>query len=66
MPRKLIKRPWTPEDTALLAKLLREGKDYQQISRRMNRSVETVRNLRQETCGVRTAAGRAGFEGNAG
>ena len=43
MPRKLIKRPWTPEDTALLAKLLREGKDYQQISRRMNRSVETVR-----------------------
>ena len=43
MPRKLIKRPWTSEDTALLAKLLREGKDYQQISRRMNRSVETVR-----------------------
>ena len=43
MARKLLRRPWTPENIALLAKLLREGKDYQQISRRMNRSAETVR-----------------------
>ena len=43
MARKLLRRPWTPQDTALLVQLLREGKDYGQIARKMNRSVETVR-----------------------
>ena len=43
MARKLLRRPWTPEDTTLLVQLLREGKDYGQIARKMNRSVETVR-----------------------
>jgi len=43
MARKLLRRAWTPEDTASLAKLLQEGKDYHQIARKMKRSTETVR-----------------------
>ena len=43
MARKLLRRPWTPEDNALLVQLLQEDKDYRQIARKMNRSVETVR-----------------------
>ena len=40
---KPLSRPWTPEDTALVAKLLREGKDYRQIARKAKRSAATVR-----------------------
>ena len=32
-----------PEDTALLASLLREGKGYGQIARKMNRSSAVIR-----------------------
>ena len=42
MPRKSLKRPWTPEDTALLAKLLREGKSNNEIARKMSRSRAAV------------------------
>ena len=38
MARKPLRRAWTPEDMALLANLLREGKGYGQIARKMNRS----------------------------
>ena len=38
MARKPLRRAWTPEDTALLANLLRVGKGYGQIARKMNRS----------------------------
>ena len=43
MARKPLRRAWTPEDTALLATLLREGKDYGQIARKMNRSSAVLR-----------------------
>jgi DNA-binding NarL/FixJ family response regulator len=43
MARRPLSRAWTPEDTASLAKLLREGKDYHQIARKMKRSFQTVR-----------------------
>jgi hypothetical protein len=43
MPRKLLRRAWTPEDTTLLVQLRREDKDYGQVARKLNRSVETVR-----------------------
>src|SRR5688572_31552443 len=41
MARKPLRCRWSPEDTALLAKLLREGKDYRQIARKMHRSDRT-------------------------
>jgi DNA-binding NarL/FixJ family response regulator len=43
MARKPLSRRWTPADTVLLAKLLREGKDFRQIGRKMKRSAETIR-----------------------
>ena len=43
MARKLLRRAWTPEDTALLANLLQQGKDLDQIARKMKRTTETVR-----------------------
>jgi hypothetical protein len=43
MARKLLRRAWTPEDTASLGKLLQQGKDYDQIARKLKRSTETVR-----------------------
>jgi len=43
MARKPLRRAWTPEDTALLANLLREGKGYGQIARKMNRSRAVIR-----------------------
>jgi len=43
MARKPLRRAWTPEDTALLANLLREGKGYGQIARKMNRSRKVLR-----------------------
>jgi hypothetical protein len=43
MARRPLSRAWTPEDTASLAKLLQEGKDYDKIARKMKRSTETVR-----------------------
>ena len=44
MPRRPLIHRWTPEDTALLAKLLREGKTYVQIAREMKCSPSAVRN----------------------
>jgi len=43
MPRKPLIQPWTAEDSALLAKLLREGKSYDQIARHMKRTASAVR-----------------------
>lgn len=44
MLRKSLSRPWTPEDTDILASLIREGRSYEQIARRMNRTTGSVRN----------------------
>ena len=43
MARKPLRRAWTPEDTALLANLLRVGKGYGQIARKMNRCPRVLR-----------------------
>ena len=43
MARKPLIQPWTEEDGALLAKLLRSGKDYKLIARHMKRSAAAVR-----------------------
>jgi hypothetical protein len=43
MARKPLFKFWTAEDGALLAELLREGRDYKTIARRLKRSAESVR-----------------------
>ena len=43
MPRRPLRRRWTPEDDEVLASLLREGKDYSEIARKMNRSSNALR-----------------------
>jgi transposase len=43
MPRQPLFRPWTAEDGALLAKLLREGKSHDQIARHIKRTASAVR-----------------------
>ena len=42
MPRKPLSRPWTPEETALLVRLLRNGEDLHRIARQMKRSFAAV------------------------
>ena len=61
MARKSLSRPWSPEDTALLAKLLREGMDYGQIARKMNRSADTVRIYARRLAESERRAGGAGL-----
>ncbi len=39
MPRKPLSRSWTADEIAQLATLLREGKSYDQIARRLRRTV---------------------------
>ena len=43
MSRKPLAHPWTPADTALLVKLLRDGEDLHHIARKMKRSASAVR-----------------------
>jgi hypothetical protein len=43
MGRKPLTRPWTAQEDAFVAKLLREGKDYHYIARRLKRSAHAVR-----------------------
>ena len=60
MPRRPLSRRWTQEDSALLEKLLREGKDYHQIARRLKRSVPVIRGYARLMRSARPA-GRAGL-----
>ena len=43
MARRPLSRPWTAEETALVANLLRAGKSYDQIARQLKRSSSAVR-----------------------
>jgi DNA-binding NarL/FixJ family response regulator len=43
MARKLLRKLWTPTETSLLAKLLRDGEDVHHIARKMKRSASSVR-----------------------
>ena len=59
MARMPLIQLWTAEDSVLLAKLLREGKDYIQIARHMKRSTAAVRNhARRLAHAVTARAGR--------
>ena len=60
MPRKPLIQPWTAEDSVLLAKLLREGKNYNQIARHMKRSDPALRDQVRRL--AQAAAGRAGLK----
>jgi len=61
MPRKPLIQPWTAEDSVLLAKLLREGKNYNQIARHMKRSDPALRDQVRRL--AQAAAGRTGLKG---
>jgi hypothetical protein len=65
MARMPLIQLWTAEDSVLLAKLLREGKDYIQISRHMKWSAAAARNRARRLAQSQAAAGRAGAEGEA-
>ena len=43
MARRPLSRPWTAEETALVANLFRAGKSYDQIARQLKRSSSAVR-----------------------
>ena len=43
MPRKPLSRPWTPEEIALLSKLLRDDEDLHHIARKLKRSASAIR-----------------------
>jgi len=60
MPRKSLSRPWTPEETTLLVRLLRDGQDLQYIARQMKRSASAVRLQKRKLAQSQRRAGGRG------
>jgi hypothetical protein len=63
MARKSLIRPWTAGDSTLLEQLLREGKSYDQIARRMKRSQSGVKHRAERLTGSERRRSELGVKG---